>query len=84
MQWPKILQMRRKGKQPIKKQVYLYVKQSYFRIGGDWAVASVLLSRDVRDQLRKILGPDLTIVNLTMSNAGEQPLTDNIISHDLL
>merc|ERR1719232_2286297 len=39
------------------------------RIGGDWAVASVLLTRAVRDHLRKILGPDLTIVNLKMSSA---------------
>jgi len=39
------------------------------RIGGDWAVASVLMTRAVRDHLRKILGPDLTIVNLTMSSA---------------
>ena len=50
------------------KEIFIYMKQSYFRIGGDWAVASVLMSRDVRDHLRKILGPYLTIVNLTMSN----------------
>ena len=39
------------------------------RIGGDFAVAAVLLTEDVRDQLREILGGQLTIVSLTMSEA---------------
>ena len=39
------------------------------RIGGDWAVAAVLITRDVRAHLRKILGPDLLIVCLTMSDS---------------
>jgi len=37
------------------------------RIGGDWAVAHVVLSKEVRDTLRRILGPDLVIIILTMS-----------------
>ena len=39
------------------------------RIGGDWAVACVLLTRGVRSVLRKVLGPDLIIVSLTMSDS---------------
>jgi len=38
------------------------------RIGGDWAVASVLMTKDVRQHLQKIFGSDLIIVSLTMSN----------------
>ena len=36
------------------------------RIGGDFAVASVLINREVRSQVKKILGPQLVIVSLTM------------------
>merc|ERR1719213_1522462 len=39
------------------------------RIGGDWAVAAVLISRAARAHLRKVLGPDLIIVCLTMSDS---------------
>lgn len=39
------------------------------RIGGDWAVACVLLTKAGRAELRKILGPDLVIICLTMSDS---------------
>ena len=42
------------------------------RIGGDWAVAAVLLTRAVRSHLRNILGPDLVIVCLTMSDSARR------------
>lgn len=38
------------------------------RVGGDWAVASVVRTREERDIMRKFLGPELTIVCLQMSN----------------
>jgi len=41
------------------------------RIGGDWAVATALaINKDWRQFLRSLLGPELIIVNLTMSDEG--------------
>lgn len=37
------------------------------RIGGNWAVAHMILQREVRDHLRDILGPKLVFICLTMS-----------------
>ena len=39
------------------------------RIGGHWAVASILVSKRVRSYLRSVLGPDLVILCLTMSDS---------------
>ena len=39
------------------------------RVGGDWAVAHVLLTRELRDRMRGWLGQELIIVVLTMSSA---------------
>ena len=39
------------------------------RIGGDWAVASILVSKEVRSFLRSVLGPELVILCLTMSDS---------------
>jgi len=39
------------------------------RIGGDFAVAHVLLTADIRAAMREQLGPDLIIIVLTMSTA---------------
>jgi len=39
------------------------------RIGGDWAIAHVLVSADVRAFMREQLGSDLIIVVLTMSSS---------------
>merc|ERR1712142_1102284 len=36
------------------------------RIGGDWAVASVAFTREMRDHIRSRLGPDLMFVVLSM------------------
>jgi len=38
------------------------------RIGGDFAIAHVLLTVDFRALMRKLLGPDLIIIVLTMSS----------------
>merc|ERR1712062_527312 len=45
----------------------LDIKREKKRIGGDFAIATVVFNRMSRDRLRKILGPDLIFVNLTMS-----------------
>ena len=45
----------------------LDIKREKERIGGDFAIATFILKREARDLLRKILGPDLIIVNLDMS-----------------
>jgi len=37
------------------------------RLGGDWAIATVLDSRDIRDFVRSQLGPELEIVVLEMT-----------------
>merc|ERR1712029_799196 len=37
------------------------------RIGGDWAIAHVVFSREIRDMMREIFGPDLIFIVLTMS-----------------
>ena len=39
------------------------------RIGGHWAVASILVSKGVRSFLRSVLGPELVILCLTMSDS---------------
>ena len=42
------------------------IKRERQRIGGDWAVATVVMTREARDNLRKILGPQLVFILLTM------------------
>ena len=42
------------------------IKREKQRIGGDWAVAHVVMTREARDNLRKILGPQLVFILLTM------------------
>lgn len=37
------------------------------RIGGNWAVSHVILTRESRDSIREILGPKLIFICLTMS-----------------
>ena len=44
------------------------IKEEKKRIGGDWAIAHVLLTRELRDNMREWLGQDLIIVILTMSS----------------
>ena len=45
----------------------LDIKREKKRIGGNFAIATVVFDRQARDHLRKFLGPDLILVNLTMS-----------------
>ena len=45
----------------------LDIKREKKRIGGDFAIATVILNKEAREHLRKILGSDLTIVILNMS-----------------
>ena len=45
----------------------LDIKREKKRIGGNFAIAMVVFDRQGRDQLRKFLGSDLILVNLTMS-----------------
>jgi len=42
------------------------IKRERKRIGGDWAIAAVTLSRDLRDIIRSKLGPELVFVILSM------------------
>ena len=44
------------------------IKEEKKRIGGDWAIAHVLLTRELRNSMREWLGQDLIIVILTMSS----------------
>ena len=37
------------------------------RIGGDFAIANVVIIKEVRDKMREWLGPDLIFVHLEMS-----------------
>ena len=37
------------------------------RIGGDFAIAHVILNKEIRDKMREWLGPDLIFVHLEMS-----------------
>ena len=37
------------------------------RIGGDFAVATVIITKEIRDKMREWLGPDLIFVHLEMS-----------------
>ena len=37
------------------------------RIGGDFAIAHVILTKEIRDKMREWLGPDLIFVHLEMS-----------------
>ena len=43
------------------------IKRERERIGGDWAVATLVNSRRLRDLVRARLGPDLTFVVLDMA-----------------
>ena len=43
------------------------IRREKDRIGGDFAIATVILKKEARDHLRKILGSDLVIVILKMS-----------------
>jgi len=43
------------------------IKREKERIGGDFAVAHVILHKEVRDMLRQILGPKLVFICLRMS-----------------
>ena len=52
-----------------KSKTWIYLGREKKRIGGDWAVASILVSRGVRSYLRSVLGPDLVILCLTMSDS---------------
>ena len=45
----------------------LDIKREKKRIGGSFAIATVVFDRQGRDHLRKFLGSDLIFVNLTMS-----------------
>jgi len=36
------------------------------RVGGDWAVANVVYSREIRDKMRELLGDELVFLNLSM------------------
>ena len=42
------------------------IKREKERIGGDWAGAHVVMTREARDNVRKILGPQLIFILLTM------------------
>ena len=45
----------------------LDIKREKERIGGDFAIATFILKKEARDHIRKILGSDLIIVILSMS-----------------
>ena len=45
----------------------LDIRREKKRIGGDFAIATFILKREAREHIRKILGPDLIIVILSMS-----------------
>ena len=44
------------------------------RLGGDWAIAQAVFSQAQRDQIRKIIGPDLIfmVLNLTKECQGKR------------
>ena len=48
----------------------LDIRREKERIGGDFAIATVILKKEAREHIRKILGSDLVIVILNM--AGEE------------
>ena len=54
------------------REMALDIHRERKRIGGDFAVACVLLNKDVRSEVRKVLGPDLVIVCLTMPYADKR------------
>ena len=45
----------------------LDIRREKRRIGGDFAIATFILKKEAREHIRKILGSDLIIVNLSMS-----------------
>ena len=45
----------------------LDIRREKKRIGGDFAIAMFILKKEAREHIRKILGSDLIIVNLSMS-----------------
>ena len=86
-QWPMIMKGLDFDMEAIKsfyRELALDIKIQKQRIGGDWAVAHVVFSREIRDMMRlvfwddltkhisfffrDILGPQLMFINLTMND----------------
>merc|ERR1712218_286869 len=43
------------------------IKRQKSRIGGDWVIANVAFSRDIRDAIRLVLGEELQFIGLTLN-----------------
>ena len=69
--WPDLMAGKDYDKELFRKYYQVLsgdIKKEKKRIGGDWAIAHVLLTRELRDNMREWLGQDLIIVILTMSS----------------
>jgi len=70
--WGRIMQGKDYDKEPLLEFYRLMaadIGKEKKRIGGDFAVATVLVTADIRAAMREVLGPELIIVVLTMSSA---------------
>ena len=59
---------------PMFHEMALDICKQRKRLGGDWAIAQAVFSQAQRDQIRKIIGPDLIfmVLNLTKECQGKR------------
>ena len=53
--------------EPMYKVMAKEIAKQKERLGGDWAIAQAVFSRNQREFLRKALGPDLVFIVLSMT-----------------
>ena len=53
---------------PMFHEMALDICKQRKRLGGDWAIAQGVFSRGQRDQIRKIVGPDLIFMVMNLSS----------------
>ena len=52
---------------PMYDEMAIEIAKQRKRLGGDWAVAQAVFSRNQRTMLRRVLGPDLVFIVLNMT-----------------
>ena len=62
---------------PMFHEMALDVCKQRKRLGGDWAIAQAVFSRTQRDQLRKIIGPDLIFMVLNLTKECQSKRLEN-------
>ena len=62
---------------PMFHEMALDICKQRKRLGGDWAIAQAVFSRAQRDQIRKIIGPDLIFMVLNLTKECQSKRLEN-------